>query len=121
MPEFSILVVEDEPDLLELFAHALRRIPSQIVKAHGGQHALDILQTETPDLILLDVAMPDVDGIKVLRTIRKNSRLHNIKVVLLTAVPVLVDAQDAVLADMLLTKPIKLGELTSIIKTTLNM
>jgi CheY-like chemotaxis protein len=92
----EILLVEDNPDDVELALHALKRnnILNPIVVARDGQEALDYLdysgkyadsKHENPALILLDLKLPKVDGIEVLRRIKKKNSLKKVPVVILTS------------------------------------
>ncbi|MBE2194734.1 MAG: response regulator [Anaerolinea sp.] len=105
-PICQILIVDDDVDLLDLFGIALKRLQCQIIKAAGGKQALETLKNTTPNLILLDVAMPAVTGLDVLREVRSNPRFAQTKVVLLTAVPIMVDPTSASLVSRILIKPI---------------
>ncbi len=105
-PRPKILFVDDESDLLDLFAMSLRRKPFDIMKASSGAEALAMLQTEVPEIIVLDVAMPEVSGLEVLHAVRGDPRLSSTKILILTAVPLLVDRADAKLADMVIPKPV---------------
>lgn len=105
-PICQILIVDDDVDLLDLFGIALKRLQCQIIKAAGGKQALETLRNTTPNLILLDVAMPAVTGLDVLREVRSNPRFAQTKVVLLTAVPIMVDPTSASLVSRILIKPI---------------
>lgn len=80
-----ILCVEDEPEMIDLIRLILERRGFQVVGAIGGENGLDILQTLTPDLILLDLMMPDVDGWEVFRQVRANPRLQDTPVIVVTA------------------------------------
>jgi len=104
--ERPILIVDDDSDLLELFGIALKRLNMPIIKASSGKQALELLNTETPRLILLDVAMPSVTGLDVLQKIRADSRFNETKVVMLTAVPNLIDQQSIGMVSRVLVKPI---------------
>ncbi|CAG1013695.1 Chemotaxis protein CheY [Anaerolineae bacterium] len=105
-PICQILIVDDDVDLLDLFGIALKRLQCQIIKAAGGKQALETLKNTTPNLILLDVAMPAITGLDVLREVRSNPRFAQTKVVLLTAVPIMVDPTSASLVSRILIKPI---------------
>lgn len=70
MPQ-TILVVDDEPDTATLLELNLKREGYRVLKAGGGRTALEIAARERPDLIILDVMMPDIDGMDVLRELRK--------------------------------------------------
>lgn len=120
-PSCQVLLVDDEHDLLDLFGMLLNRLPCQILKAAGGQEALNILETETPDVILLDIAMPGVTGLDVLRAVRSNPRFEATRIIVLTAVPVMVEREDARLVDQMLTKPITMHTLEKAVRTALGL
>ena len=77
-----ILVVDDEPPIVRLVKAKLRVDGYEVITASHGEEALQILQQESPDLVVLDVMMPDMDGFETLRRIRQNS---TVPVVMLTA------------------------------------
>lgn len=77
-----ILVVDDEAPIVRLVKAKLRLDGYEVLTAARGDEALQILQTQTPDLVVLDVMMPDMDGFETLRRIRQHSQ---IPVVMLTA------------------------------------
>jgi two-component system KDP operon response regulator KdpE len=77
-----ILVVDDEPPIVRLVKAKLRLDGYEVITASRGDEALEILEEETPDLIVLDVMMPDMDGFETLRRIRQHSQ---VPVVMLTA------------------------------------
>ena len=112
----SILLVDDESVLLDLFSMALRSMPNPILRATGGLEALTIIDKERPTVIVLDLAMPDLDGIQVLENIRSNPKLSGVKVIILTAVPVMLDYRVVKLADEVLTKPIGMRALRQAIE-----
>src|SRR5258706_10127492 len=101
----TILIVDDEADLLEMFKHGLRKLPYEILTAKGGTSALDILSVQTPKVIILDIAMPAPNGIDVLRHIRADPRFDGTHVLIFTAVPSRLGKSDAALADAILAKP----------------
>lgn len=111
MADKSILIVDDERVLLDLFSMALRRLPYVVLTAASGREALNILDTERPVLVLLDLAMPDINGLEVLRHIRSTPTLATVKVIVLTAVPIMLDSDTAGQADEVLAKPIKMRDL----------
>jgi DNA-binding response OmpR family regulator len=77
-----VLVVDDEPDIRKLVAHLLRRAGHEVVEADNGRSALRSLHASPPDLVLLDVSMPELDGWQTLERIRD---LSDVPVLMLTA------------------------------------
>ena len=112
MPE-KILIVDDDVDTLRMVGLMLQRQGFQIVAASGGNQALVMAKSEKPDLILLDIMMPDIDGYEVTRQLRKNPDTSNIPVVMFTAKSQLEDRVTGfeVGADDFLTKPTQPREL----------
>ncbi|MBN1564281.1 MAG: response regulator [Anaerolineae bacterium] len=80
-----VLVVDNEDGLLVLFARLVQRLGCNVLQANQGQMAIDILQEQTPDLMILDLAMPQVSGFDVLRAIVDIPRLDAMRVMVLTA------------------------------------
>ena len=84
MPE-KILVVDDDIDTLRLVGLMLQRQGYQIVAANNGHQALTMAQAEKPDIILLDVMMPDMDGYEVCRRLRSSNVTAPIPIIMFTA------------------------------------
>lgn len=82
-----VIIVEDEPDTAEMFAELMRLEGYQIKKAYGGTAAIDLLTKEPPYVVLLDIMMPDVSGLEVLRYMRRDPQLENIPVVVISGRP----------------------------------
>ncbi|MGB8224141.1 MAG: response regulator transcription factor [Polyangiales bacterium] len=80
-----ILVVEDEPDLADLVALNLRQEGHEVVIAHDGATALAEIQRRQPDLLVLDVMLPDISGLEVCRRLRRNAETIRLPVIMLTA------------------------------------
>ena len=80
-----ILVAEDEPYILSMLEFRLKREGHEIIRAVDGGEALEFATTEKPDLVLLDVMMPVMDGLQVLRNIKSQEETKNIPVIMLTA------------------------------------
>ena len=70
-----VLLVDDEPGILKVISIKLRISGFGVITAHGGQEALNLLKTESPDIVLLDVIMPGIDGFEVLQQLRAFSKL----------------------------------------------
>jgi two-component system, OmpR family, alkaline phosphatase synthesis response regulator PhoP len=81
----TILAVDDEEHILELLAYNLERDGYHVIKAETGEEALDLLDKEKVDIVLLDWMLPGIDGIEVLRRIRANKALRTLPVIFLTA------------------------------------
>ena len=82
----TILVVDDSPDNNEMLCRLLRTCGHRAVAAFSGEGALALLGTERPQLVILDVMMPGMDGLEVLRLIRSNAATATLPVVLFSAV-----------------------------------
>ncbi|NEN93414.1 MAG: response regulator transcription factor, partial [Okeania sp. SIO3H1] len=81
----SILVVDDEPDNVFLLEELLTSEGYITVSANGGKEALEVASHSHPDLILLDVMMPEIDGFEVCNRLRQNPQLKTIPIIFLTA------------------------------------
>jgi len=85
MSKQKILLVDDEPDILEMIGFNLEREGFEVFTAPNGRKALDLARAHTPDLILLDVMMPEMDGMETCRELRDDARLKNTIIAFLTA------------------------------------
>ncbi|OVE76142.1 hypothetical protein BVX98_06540 [bacterium F11] len=81
----KILVVDDEKDVVELLKFLLEKDGYVVTTASNGREALDMVQKESPDLILLDVMMPEMDGYTVQTQLLENPQTKDIPVIILTA------------------------------------
>ncbi|MCM3486519.1 response regulator transcription factor [Kocuria rosea] len=108
-----MLVVDDDADIRDLVAFKLQRAGLQVVVASDGNSALDAMTEHLPDVILLDVMMPGLSGLDVLRHIRQDEHLEALRVVLLTARSRDVDIDNGFSggADDYVTKPFSPREL----------
>jgi CheY-like chemotaxis protein len=79
-----IMVVDDEKDLIELVKAVLENAGFQVVGANSGKECLELLKKVKPDLILMDVMMPEMTGIETTKRIKDNASTKNIKVAFLT-------------------------------------
>lgn len=103
----SIVVADDQPDLLAILSARLRAAGFEVHEAQDGQQALQAVREKKPDIVLLDVMMPELNGYQVCRTIKTEDNLKGIPVVLLTAKDGEADKfwGTEVGADLYLTKP----------------
>jgi twitching motility two-component system response regulator PilG len=83
-PGKTILVVDDSPVVRNLIAGKLQESGYNVLSAANGAEALAVISNATPDLVLLDIAMPKMDGYQVCENIRKNGATKNIPVVLIS-------------------------------------
>jgi DNA-binding response OmpR family regulator len=81
----KVLCIEDEPEMIDLIKLILERKGFEVVGAVGGAEGLEVIRREMPDLILLDLMMPEVDGWEVFRQIRADEKLKPIPVIVVTA------------------------------------
>ena len=117
-----ILVADDEPALLRLLEFVLGRRGYIIQGVTNGNAAVEILKTESPDLVILDVMMPGLDGYEVLTHIRETAHLEGLPVVMLTARAQLDDIQLGLSlgADAYLAKPFDPEDLLSVVESLIS-
>jgi DNA-binding response OmpR family regulator len=116
-----ILVVEDEPDLLDLLVYNLRKEGFRPVRAESGERALEIAQAERPDLIVLDLMLPGLDGLEVCRRLRGTDVTRDVPIIMVTA---RAEEGDAVVglalgADDYVKKPVGVRELLARVRAVL--
>ncbi len=85
MSKATVLVVDDEEDILELVRYHLHREGYRVITAASGEEVLSSVQEEVPDLILLDLMLPGLDGLEVCRLLKADERSASIPVIMLTA------------------------------------
>ena len=121
MPE-KILVVDDDPETLRLVSLMLKRQGFHIVAAESGQKAVQMASSELPDIILLDLMMPDMDGYEVTRLLRKMPEIASTPIMMFTARTMVEDRVAGFEAgvDDYITKPVHPQELVAMIKTMLS-
>jgi CheY-like chemotaxis protein len=112
---FNILYIEDNPDNMRLVKRALEAKRYVVHEAHTGLDGLKMAENLTPDVILLDINLPDIDGYEVARRVRmsQNSALHLTPIIAITANALKGDAEKALAAgcDVYMAKPINVREL----------
>ncbi|RKS75379.1 two-component system OmpR family response regulator [Motilibacter peucedani] len=117
--EARLLVVDDEPNIRELLSASLRFAGFDVAVAADGREALEVMKTYDPELVVLDVMMPGIDGLTVLRRMRENG--SRVPVVLLTARDATEDKVSGLTlgADDYVTKPFSLEEMLARIRAVL--
>ena len=119
----TILVVDDEPANRELMEALLEPQGYAVLSAEDGEEALDLFAKHQPDLLLLDVMMPKMDGVEVCRRIKKNPETRLTPVVLVTALSALDDRVRGLEAgaDDFLAKPVERSELMARVRALLSL
>ena len=115
----KILVAEDEPQVLEIIARKLREAGYEVVVAADGVEAWDRIQSEAPDIIILDVVMPRKDGFEVLRDLRAQPPQAKWQpVIMVTARDELADIRQGMglLADSYLTKSCEMADILKTVR-----
>jgi two-component system response regulator len=108
-----ILVVEDNKDNMTLITDVLSSLDYEVIAAKDGEEAIEIAKTEKPDLILMDLSLPRMDGWTATRQLKSNTELAHIPVIALTAHAMIGDRERALAAgcDDYISKPINIREL----------
>ena len=119
----KILIVDDEADNIRILEVLLLRRGYTVIKARNGAEALQQVYSEQPDIILLDVMMPIMDGFEVCKILKDNPETRLIPVVIMTALGQVEDRVKGIEAgaDDFLTKPVHRDELLARIQTSLRL
>jgi two-component system, OmpR family, alkaline phosphatase synthesis response regulator PhoP len=120
MPK-EILIVDDEPSIVVPIQFLMEQQGYSVVIAENGHDALDMIYQYTPDLVLLDIMLPGIDGYEVCEIVRLNPKLRGIKIIFLTAKGREVEIAKglALGADAYITKPFSNAELVAKVKMVL--
>ena len=121
MAKQTILVVDDERDLLDLIEYNLKKEGFEVLKAENGEQGIQIARENKPDLVLMDIMMPKMDGLEAVEIMRKDDELKRIPIIFLTARS---DEKTEVEGlnkggDDYITKPISTTKLVSRIKAVM--
>lgn len=121
MSKEKILIVDDEEHILELLKFNIQNAGYQVIWANNGIDGLNIAKNEKPDLVLLDLMLPGMDGFDVCKEIKRNNDTSNISIIMLTAKG---EELDKILglelgADDYITKPFSVRELLARVKAVL--
>ena len=104
----TVIVVEDEPDAAELFAEMMRVSGFRVLKTYSSTPAISMIAEEQPDVVILDIMMPDISGLEVLRYMRREEKLMDIPVIVVSAKSLPSDIRKGLEAGatQYLTKPV---------------
>jgi len=121
VPADNVLVVEDDSDIAELVARYLEKAGYTTARVSSGRDALDAVRAKAPDLIVLDVMLPHIDGLEVCRLLRANDHTASIPIIMLTA---RADESERIVglemgADDYLAKPFSPNELVARVRALL--
>lgn len=109
----TVLIVEDSPSVRRLIEVSVRPLGVNIIAAEDGLSGLEMARAEVPDVILLDIGLPGIDGWEVLRELRSDAKTADISVIIVTAhaQPEVAAAAERRGADGFITKPFRPGHL----------
>lgn len=119
--EKTVLIIEDEPDAAEMFAEMMRVNGFRVLKMFASAPAIPLIVQEKPDLVILDIMLPDISGLEVLRYMRREPELTSIPVIVVSAksmpgdIKIGIDAG----ASMYLTKPVGFLDLKQAVEQVL--
>lgn len=116
-----VMVIDDEADTAEMFAEMMLMSGYRVIKSSGGAQAIKMIAQENPDVLILDVMMPEVSGLEILRFLKNDPYLAKIPVVVVSAKALPSDIRfglDAG-ASKYLTKPVSFQELKGVIDEVL--
>ena len=109
----TILIVEDEPKNLKLFRDLLQRFGFETVEATDGEQGVELARTKKPDLILMDIMMPKMDGLEATRLLKADATTKRIPIIALTSYAMKSDRERTIEAgcDGYIAKPVHIQEL----------
>jgi two-component system phosphate regulon response regulator PhoB len=121
MKKATILVIDDEKDLIELVRYNLEKDGFDVIAATDGQSGLDVVKKHRPDLVVLDLMMPGIDGLQICKQLRADPRTGRIPVIMLTAKATEADRIVGLElgADDYITKPFSPREVVARVKAVL--
>ena len=113
-----VLLAEDEPNIVESLTFLLNRAGFEVAVKTDGRQALDAALDDVPDVLILDVMLPEMDGYEVLRRLRSDRRTDKLPVVMLTAKGQREDRETALAcgADLFITKPFANSEVIAAVR-----
>jgi DNA-binding response OmpR family regulator len=119
----TIIVVEDEPDTAEMFAEMMRLNGYQVMKSYAGETAVSLIKKEKPDAVVLDIMMPDLSGLEVLRILRNDPALASIPVIVVSAKSLTSDIKQGMDAgaSVYLAKPVAFMDLVAAVENAIRM
>ncbi len=118
----KVIVIEDDPEMINLVKLILKKEGFDVTGAMGGRDGLDAIEHLKPDLVLLDLMMPDIDGWEVYQTMKANEQMKGIPVIIITAKAQSIDkvlGLHIAKVDDYITKPFSPNELVASVRRVL--
>lgn len=121
MEKKTVFIIEDEEEAAELFAEMMRISGFRVLKTSKSAPAIEMMTADRPDVVLLDIMMPEVSGLDILRQMRRDPNLAGIPVIVVTAKGMPADIKNGMEAgaSTYLTKPVGFQELKEAVERTL--
>jgi len=121
MAQKTVFIIEDEEDAAELFSEMMRVSGFRVLTTSKGKPAISMMTEDKPDLVLLDIMMPEISGLDILRQMQRDPNLSDIPVIVLTAKSMPADIKNGMEAgaSTYLTKPVGFQELKEAVERTL--
>lgn len=118
----TVMIIEDEPDAAEMFAEMMRVSGFRVIKMFSSAPAIPMILQEKPDIIILDIMMPDISGLEVLRYMRREPDLQSIPVIVVSAKSMPGDIKIGIEAgaSIYLTKPVGFLDLKQAVEQVLH-
>ncbi len=118
----TVMIIEDEPDAAEMFAEMMRVSGFHVIKMFSSAPAIPMISQEKPDIIILDIMMPDISGLEVLRYVRREPDLQSIPVIVVSAKSMPGDIKIGIEAgaSIYLTKPVGFLDLKQAVEQVLH-
>ena len=118
----KILIADDEHKIIMTLEYAFKKSGYEVYIARDGAEVIELLKSKTPDLVLMDVMMPQMDGFTTLKFIKKDPKLSDIKVIFLSAKNNAEDIEKGLKlgADAYVTKPYSIKKLTQQVEEMIN-
>ena len=122
MDKKTIAVIEDEEVLSKVLVEALEEANFNVLHATDGEAGLKLIESEHVDLVLLDIMLPKINGLEILKKVRENEKLNNLKIIILSIVSDIekvADAMDSGVYTYLIKDKTKVNDLVSIVEKEL--
>ena len=119
----KILIVDDEPAILRILGDVLTDEGYNVIAATDGETGIEKAKVSNPDLIILDVMLPGINGFEVCKLLKENEQTKKISIIILTGISTLVEHKQKALqlgADDYITKPFDMSDLLNRVKTLVN-